>query len=137
VLPLTQVMVPPAAKAVAEMGLELPPVLPPVHPLTTMVLLAFPVMVVHAIDTAAPASELIATTEAPETGMANAATNSNSRNDAWDCLRFTLDWHKSGSVASTSRNLAGLAQLGVENLHVGTTLASAISDDTYWVAICR
>jgi hypothetical protein len=52
-------------------------VLPPVHPLTTMVLLAFPVMVVQVIDTAAPASELIATADAPETGMANAATNSN------------------------------------------------------------
>ena len=55
VLPDTHVTVPPAARAVAAKGSELPPVLPPVQPLTTMVVLTFPVIVVHVIFPAAPA----------------------------------------------------------------------------------
>lgn len=45
--PESQWMVPPTAKAVAVIGVEPPPVLPPVHPLTVSVLAAFPVIVVH------------------------------------------------------------------------------------------
>ena len=37
VLPLIQVTVPPVAKAADDMGTELPPVFPPVHPLRVIV----------------------------------------------------------------------------------------------------
>jgi hypothetical protein len=56
VLPETHVTVPPVARAVATNGSELPPVLPPEQPLTTMVLEMFPVIVVQDIfPPAAPA----------------------------------------------------------------------------------
>jgi hypothetical protein len=79
VLPLTQSMVPPVASVAALTGLELPPVLPPLHPLTVMVEVADPVIVVQTIFVAAPAWVPKAITDAPETGMAKAAAKSNAR----------------------------------------------------------
>ena len=53
VLPLTQSIVPPVARAVDLMGFDFPPVLPPVQPLIVTVVDAFPLMFVQEIVTAA------------------------------------------------------------------------------------
>ena len=73
VLPLTQLIVPPEARAAAGMATELPPVTPPVHPLTVMVVDAVPVIVVQVIDAAAHAGEA-SPTVATDAGTASAAT---------------------------------------------------------------
>jgi hypothetical protein len=79
VAPETQVTVPPVAKLVADSGSELPPVLPPVHPLIVSVPDAFPVNVVHVIfPVAAPAVPAIPNVR-PATGMSMAARVSNIR----------------------------------------------------------
>jgi hypothetical protein len=81
VLPLTQVIVPPVASVELFSGCELPPVLPPLHPLTTVVPDTVPVRVVHVILenlawAAAPAGPA-ASTDAPVSGTVNAAATSN------------------------------------------------------------
>ena len=71
--PEVQVTVPPVARLAADIGIELPPVLPPVQPLTTIVLDAFPVMVVQVIfPVAAPAVPEIPKVR-PAIGMSMAA----------------------------------------------------------------
>ncbi len=47
--PDSQLIVPPPVKVVAGIDTELPPVLPPIHPLTVMVLVVFPDSAVHVI----------------------------------------------------------------------------------------
>jgi hypothetical protein len=80
VLPLTQSMVPPLANVDAGSGFEDPPVLPPVHPLIVMVPVAVPLIDVHLIVTAAPATPpFTATTDNAETGIASAAAISKTR----------------------------------------------------------
>lgn len=85
VAPLSQVMVPPVASALAVRGVEPPPVFPPVHPLTVMSPATFPESVVQTIVTfgglgvPADAGPVRPITAAPDTGMANAAASINVR----------------------------------------------------------
>jgi hypothetical protein len=77
--PEIQLMVPPFANCAAGSADELPPVLPPVHPLITIVLDEFPTIVVHVIfPVAAPAVPEIPNVR-PTTGMSMAATVSKIR----------------------------------------------------------
>ena len=79
VLPDTQVMVPPVARAKADSGCELPPVLPPVHPLTVMLPDSLPVSVVQTIfPVPAPAVPAIPKVR-PATGKTMAASVSKIR----------------------------------------------------------
>ncbi len=71
--PDTQVMVPPTANAAALAGVEAPPVLTAVHPLSVMVLEAFPEMVEHVMDPVAPAVSAIPNVS-PDIGMTSTAT---------------------------------------------------------------
>ena len=78
VLPLSHVIVPPPANAASMIGMDFPPVFPPVHPLTTIVDELVLVIVLHTIFVAAHAGG--ATTKvAPAMGITRVAVNSNAR----------------------------------------------------------
>lgn len=96
--PESQVNVPPVARSVAVTGFEPPPVFGPVHPLRVTLPEAFPEMVLHTMDPAAPAVPAAIPSVSPVIGTSNAATVSKTR---FKCFPFSL--RSSLLVPGTSR----------------------------------